>query len=170
MVAISDFWSEWFELVWSTSHPNASYQVPRQLTFRFIPESRWRPWRPSWIADWKDFSYFCFKRHPDASHRFKSVGLLVQEKKRKIDFQDSSHSSHLGFLIWTILAFFLIYKSPWCFPWSKSIGLLVQEKQKIDFQEGGHLGFPIGTIFAIFDLPKCFQVSSQLAFQLKRRR
>ena len=38
----------------------------------------------------------------------------------------------------------------------ESIGPSVQEKkQKIDFQDGGHgghLGFPIGTILAIFDL------------------
>ena len=35
----------------------------------------------------------------------------------------------------------------------KSIGLSVQEKKrKIDFQDGGHLGFPIGTILATFDL------------------
>ena len=27
-----------------------------------------------------------------------------------------------------------------------------EKKWKIDFQDGGHLGFPIGTIFAIFDL------------------
>ena len=34
-----------------------------------------------------------------------------------------------------------------------SVGLSVQEKKrKIDFQDGGHLGFPIGTILAIFDL------------------
>ena len=26
------------------------------------------------------------------------------------------------------------------------------EEEKIDFQYGGHLGFPIGTILAIFDL------------------
>ena len=26
------------------------------------------------------------------------------------------------------------------------------EEVKIDFQDGGHLGFPIGTILAIFDL------------------
>ena len=32
-------------------------------------------------------------------------------------------------------------------------GLSVQEKKrKIDFQDGFHLGFPIGTILAIFDL------------------
>ena len=59
-----------------------------------------------------------------------------------------------------ILAFsdlFLIYKSPqWFLPSFKSIGLSVLEKkQKIDFQDGrhgGHLGFPIRTISAIFDL------------------
>ena len=37
---------------------------------------------------------------------FKSIGLSVQEKKRKIDFQNSSHGDHLGFLIGTILAIF----------------------------------------------------------------
>ena len=52
---------------------------------------------------------------------------------------------------------FLIYKSPRCFLASlESFGLSVQEKkQKIDFQNGchgGHLGFLIGTILAIFDL------------------
>ena len=35
----------------------------------------------------------------------------------------------------------------------KSIGLLVQEKKfNIDFQDGGHLGFPIRTILATADL------------------
>ena len=49
---------------------------------------------------------------------------------------------------------FLIYKSPQCFLASlEAIGLSVQvKKRKIDFQDGGHLGFPIGTILAIFDL------------------
>ena len=48
---------------------------------------------------------------------------------------------------------FLIYKSPQCFLRSlKSISLSVQEnKRKTDFQDGHH-GFPIRTIFAIFDL------------------
>ena len=52
---------------------------------------------------------------------------------------------------------FLICKSPQCFLASlESFGLSLQEKKrKIDFQDGGHgghLGFPIGTILAIFDL------------------
>ena len=35
----------------------------------------------------------------------------------------------------------------------QSIGLLVLKKKfNIDFQDGGHLGFPIRTIFATFDL------------------
>ena len=63
-----------------------------------------------------------------------SIGLSVQEKKRKIDFQDCRHGGHLGFPIGTILAI-LIYMSPWWFLASfKSIGLSVQEKKrKIDF-------------------------------------
>ena len=48
----------------------------------------------------------------------------------------------------------MIYKSPRCFLASlESIGLSVQEKKrKIDFQDGGHLGFLINTILASFDL------------------
>ena len=35
----------------------------------------------------------------------------------------------------------------------ESTGLSVQQKRrKIDFQDGGHLRFPIGTILAIFNL------------------
>ena len=38
-------------------------------------------------------------------------------------------------------------------PSFESIALSVQEKKhKIDFQDGGHLGFPIQMILAIFDL------------------
>ena len=57
-----------------------------------------------------------------------------------------------------------MYKSPWCFLSSfKSTDLLVQEKKRqIDFQyshRGGHLGFRIETVLAIFDL----QVTPMLA-------
>ena len=37
---------------------------------------------------------------------FESTGLSVQEKKRKIDFQDGHHGGHLGFPIGTTLAIF----------------------------------------------------------------
>ena len=32
----------------------------------------------------------------------------------------------------------------------ESVGILVQEKFNIEFQDGSHLGFPIGTVLAIF--------------------
>ena len=41
---------------------------------------------------------------------FASIGLSVEGKKLKIDFQYGHHSGHLGFVIQTILAI-LIYKS-----------------------------------------------------------
>ena len=75
-----------------------------------------------------------------------------------------------------LLLLLLSYKLPRYFlPSFRSIGLSVQENFKIDFQDGnngGHLGFPIGMILAIFDLPVTsilptkFQVS-WLLFQEK---
>ena len=58
---------------------------------------------------------------------------------------------------WHDFSYFFIYKSPQCLLWSlESIGLSVQEKKlNIDFQDGGHgghLGFLIRTILAIFDI------------------
>ena len=41
-----------------------------------------------------------------------SIGLSVQEKKQKIDFQDGCHGSHLGFPIGTILAIFDLQVTP----------------------------------------------------------
>ena len=63
--------------------------------------SRWQPWWPSWISDRTKFSCMssrCFLPI------FKSVGLSVQEKKQKIDFQDDCLCGHLGFPIGTVLA------------------------------------------------------------------
>ena len=81
---------------------------------------------------------------------FKSTGLLVQEKKRKIQFQNSSH---LGVQS-ERFKLFLINMSSRCFlPSFKSVGLLVQEKKcTIDFQDGGHLGCSISLILVIFNL------------------
>ena len=82
-----------------------------------------------------------------------SIGLPVQEKKRKIDFQDGGH---LGFPISTLLAIFDLQVTP-VLPTKFGVNCLsVQEKKrKTDFQDGGHdghLGFPIGTMLAIFNL------------------
>ena len=79
-----------------------------------------------------------------------SISLLVQEKKRKIDFQDGGH---LGFPTGMILAISdlqvtLMLLSKFGVNWPFGSG----EEAKKNFQDGGHLGFPIRTILAIFDL------------------
>ena len=43
---------------------------------------------------------------------FKSIGLLDQEKKRKIDFQDGGNGGQLGFLMGMILANFVLQVTP----------------------------------------------------------
>ena len=69
--------------------------------------SRWLPWRPSWISHWHNFSYFFIYKSPRCFlPSLESTGLSVQEKKRKIDFQDGCHGGHLGFPIGTILAIY----------------------------------------------------------------
>ena len=123
--------------------------------------SRWLPWRPSWISDRHDYSYFYLQVTPMLPSKFGVKWPFGSGEVVKIDFENGCHGGHLGFPIGTILAFFFffffIYKSPQCFLASlESIGFSVQEKKrKIDFQDGGqsgHLGFPILTILAIFDL------------------
>ena len=97
---------------------------------------------------------------------FESIGLSVQEKKWKIDFQDGHHGSYLGSLIGMILAIFdlqitqmLPTKSPVDWPFVSG------EVAKNRFSRWPHLGFPIGTILAIFYLlvtpmlPTKFQVN-----------
>ena len=44
--------------------------------------------------------------------KFGVVGLSVQEKKRKIDFQDGRHGGHLGFPMVTISAIFNLQVTP----------------------------------------------------------
>ena len=117
-------------------------------------KNRFSRWRPSWISDRHDFSYFlstprCFLAS------LESIGLSVQEKKRKIAFQDGGHGGHLGFPS-TILSIFYLQVTPMLpskfgVNWPFGSGV----EAKIDFQDGGHdghLGFPIGTILAICDL------------------
>ena len=75
--------------------------------------------------------------------------------------------------IWDFLSqwfeLFFLYKSPRCFlPSFESIVLSVHKKKgKIDFQDDHHLGFPIGTILAIFISTShpdaSYQFSNQLA-------
>ena len=68
---------------------------------------------------------------------FKSISLLVQEKKRKIDFLDSRNGGHLGFPIGTILACFDLQVTPMLstkfqINWPFSVQ---EKKRKKDFQD-----------------------------------
>ena len=64
------------------------------------------PIQPSSISDRIDFSYVLSTNHLDTSYQVRVNWLSVQEKNRKIDFQDGRHGDHLGFPIRTILAIF----------------------------------------------------------------
>ena len=69
---------------------------------------------------------------------FKSICFSVQQKKRKIDFHDGPHGSHLWFPIRTILVIFDLQVTPMLptkFP--SNLAYLFQKKRKMDFEEGG---------------------------------
>ena len=75
--------------------------------------SRWLPLWPPWIPDQNHFIYFLiYKSSRCFLLSFKSIGPLVQKRKRKIDFQDGGHGCHLGFRIRTILAIFDLQVTP----------------------------------------------------------
>ena len=85
---------------------------------------------------------------------FESVGLYIQEKKFKIDFQDGSHP---GFLIKMILAIFFSSTShpdisyQVLNKWPLGSGEEAQNIFSI-WPPWGHLRFLIQAIFATFDL------------------
>ena len=88
-----------------------------------------------------------------------SICLLVQVKKRKIDFKDGSMAAILDFLLEWFYPFMRYITTKFQVNWP-----LVQEKRKIYFQDGchgGHLGFLIQKILAIFYL----QVTLMLPFE-----
>ena len=94
---------------------------------------------------------------------------LVQEKKRKIDFQDGHQGGHLGFPTKKIKVIFdlqvtIMLPSKFQVSWPFGSG----EEAKNRFKDGGHrshFGFIIGTILPTFDLqvtpilPTKFQVN-----------
>ena len=88
----------------------------------------------------------------------------ISSPRHKTDFQDGGQDGHLLFWIGELLA--ILQAAQYFLPSFEAISLLVQKKQgKIDFQDGDHLGFPIRTILASFDLtvapilPTKFQVN-----------
>ena len=55
--------------------------------------------RPSWISNQNNFTFLICKSSKYFLSSFQSTGLSVQEKKFKIEFQDSNCGGHLVFQI-----------------------------------------------------------------------
>ena len=92
---------------------------------------------------------------------------LVQEKKRKIDFQDGPHGGHLGFPIGTILAIFDLQVTP-MLPSNFGVNwpLGSREEAKNRFSRW----WPF-LLFFIYKSPWCsYQVLSQVAQGCRRSR
>ena len=120
--------------------------------------SKWSPWRPSWISIWTILLFLYLQVILMILTKFQVTWPFGSEEEAKSRFSkwppwrlswisDRNDDSYF----WSTI------KSPRCFLSSvKSNDRLVQEeKWKIDFQDGrngGHLGFPIETILAVFDL------------------
>ena len=114
-------------------------------------------WMAASLDDWHDFSYFWSTIHPNASYQvWSQLAFQFRRKGEKQIFKMAAMAAILDIRL-ARFKLFLIYKSPQCLLRSlESIGLSVQEKKlNIDFQDGGHgghLGFLIRTILAVFDL------------------
>ena len=108
--------------------------------------SKWPLGWPSWFNYRNNFNYFSIYKSPQYFlSSFKSICLSTPEKKFKIDFQDGTCGSHLGFPIGTIFDLQVIKILPTKF----QVILALKMKCKIDFQaggHGGHLWFPIRII------------------------
>ena len=95
---ISDL--NYFSYLLCISQPGASYQVSSQFAFQFRRRSEKWIFKMAATAAILDLQseqfeiFFIYKSPRCFLPIFKSTGLSVQEKKRKIDFQ---HGSHLGF-------------------------------------------------------------------------
>ena len=107
---------------------------------------------------------------------FKSIGISVQDKKRKIDFQDGDHGGHLGFSIGSILTIFYLLLTAMLPTKFQVIGISVQEKKrKIDFSRCRHLGISDRNAFSYFDvqvtpkLPTSFKIISLCVKKKKRK-
>ena len=116
-----------------------------------------------------DFSYCWSISHLDTSNELWVHCPFGSGEKVQNRFSKWTPWPQFGISYRNDLSYFFIYKSPLCvLPSFESTGLSVQKKKgKIDFQDGHHLGFPIGTISAISistsHLDAFYQFSNQLA-------
>ena len=125
-----------------------------------LPTKFWVNWpfRPKYILKMADMvvilalSYFYLQVVPILPTKFPVDWPSVQEKNVKRDLQDGCHGSQFGFSIWTILVTF-IWKSMKLRSSNEVSSQLAFSNFELDFENGsygGHLGFPIGMILAIF--------------------
>ena len=105
---------------------------------------------------------------------FESNGLSVQEKKRKIDFQDGCHYGHLGFLIGMSLATFDLQVTlmlPTLFKVNKPFGSGEEVKNRFSRWRPSWISNQneFSYVLSISHADAAYQVSSQLALGFRRR-
>ena len=150
-----------FATIWAIFYLQVTPRLPTKFRVKWPFSSeegknRFSRWPPSWISNWNDLTICISTSHPNASYQFSNqLALWFRKISDKKSFKMAAMVVILDFRS-KQFKLFKIYKSPKCFlPSFVSNGPSVQEKQKIDFQDGchgGHLGFLIGMILAIFDL------------------
>ena len=60
--------------------------------------SRWLSWRPSWISDWNNFSYFWSTSHPNASyHVWSQLAFGFRRRSKKSIFKMAAMVAILDF-------------------------------------------------------------------------
>ena len=182
MAAILDFGSDNFSSFWSIVQvapifPSKSgVSLPSgDVQNRF---SRWRPLRPSWISNLNDFSYFLSTSHPIASYQVSSqLVFRFRRRSKKNDFQDRCHGSLFGFPIGTIWAMFdlqVIPMLPTKFKVIWPFGSGEEAKNRfsrwLPWRPYWKPDWNDFNLFSSTSHPYASnQVSSQLAFQFRRR-
>ena len=141
MVAILGFGSEPFWLFLIYKWPRyflACFGVSWPFLSREEVQNRVSRWQPSWILDLNNISFFLIYESPQCF--LPSLSHLVQEKKRRIDFQDGRHGGHLGFPFRIILAIFYLQATPMLpTKFSSQLAFWFRRKsKKTDFQDSHH--------------------------------
>ena len=77
--------------------------------------SRWWPWRPSWISDPNDFSYFWSTSHPDASYQVLSQLAKGCRRSRLLKQLLMPHDGH-----WLTT---IAYHEHFVLRWANNVGL-----------------------------------------------
>ena len=158
-----------FSYVWSTSRPDASYQVSSQLAFRFRRRSGHLGFLIGTIL-----AILIYKSPLCFLPSLESIGLSVQKKKRKIYFQNGGH---LRFLVETVLASFDLQVTP-MLPIKFQVSWLFGsgEEAKNIFSRWSpwrpswiSYRNDFSCFWSTSHLDASYQVSSQLAFRFRRR-